>query len=230
MENCFSMSFNELEFLFPKKDISFRHGFGIVYGLYEDVIQDEYYIKEPLIGVVDQNFKPVISLFPKRLLGKIEFFDEGIILLQLKESLDDEKYQVYQLNFLGEKQKVFSLPFLDFFPVSENIVKVRSESESGLGMLESLYDISKGEIISDQFHFIDSFRYNKTSNEMEAEAFYFLPYDAFKTNQIITHINLKGEVVSSYFDVDQDKYYSSDLDLKDILSNITNDMKARMSR
>ena len=230
MKNCFSMTFNGLEFLFPKRTISFTHGFGIVKGLYEDVIEDECYIKEPLIGVVDQNFKPVISLFPERMLGKIEFLNDKVIFIQLKESLKEEGYQVYQINYLNGEPDVLVLPGLDFFPISSNIVKIKSKSESGMGMLESLYDVSKAKFVSDQFHFIDSFHYDEERKEMVAEVTYFLPYDENRANQIITHINLKGEVISSYFDVDQDKYYASDLDLEDIFSSIMDDMKTKMSR
>ena len=228
MGNYFSMSFNGLEFLFPKKTISFTNGFGVVKGLYEDVIEEEYYIRESLIGVVDQNFKTVISLFPERILGKIEILDGGVILIQLKESL--EEIRVYQVNYLKGEGEVLVLPCVDFFSISSDIVKVKSKSESGFGMLESLYDVSKGEFISDQFHFIDSFHYDEERKQMVAQTIYFLPYDENRFNSVITYINLNGEVISPYLDVDQNKYYPLDLDLKDIFSSIVDDMNKKMSR
>ena len=52
--------------------------------------------------------------------------------------------------------------FLDFEAVNENISKAFVEQDDTAGFV--LYDVTKKNAISNLFHFIDSFAYNKEKN------------------------------------------------------------------
>ena len=223
MKQCFSIYFNGMEILLPKKDIQFIGDLGLVKVCYDGLIEDCFYC-DYLVGVVDRNFDEVIPLFPVSQLGRMEIFDGGVLLC-INKGITEDLYRVYQIEKVNEKVVRTSLPFLYFVPVSNNVFKVQMDVDGNIE--EALYDASKKEIISSCFHFIDSFIYNENLKEKVAEASYFLPYNEEQFNQIKTYINLKGEIVAPYLDCDQNKIYDSNMDIQEIVMAVAQDMKGK---
>ena len=223
MKQCFSIYFNGMEILLPKKDIQFIGDLGLVKVCYNGLI-DEYFYCDYLVGVVDRNFDEVVPLFPVSRLGRMEIFDGGVLLC-INIGITEDLYQVYQIEKVNEKIVWNFLTFLYFVPVSNNVFKVQMDVDGNIE--EALYDASKKRLISNCFHFIDSFIYDEKLKEKVAEASYYLPYNEEQFNQIKTYINLKGEVVAPYLDCDQNKIYDSNMDFREIVMAIAQDMKGK---
>lgn len=223
MKQCFSIYFNSTEIILPKKEVKFIGNLGLVKVYYDDLIGEDFYC-DYLVGVVDVNFNEFIPLFPVSQLGRIEIFDSGVLLC-INKGITKDLYQVYQIEKTCDNVVWNSLPFLNFISVSKNIVKV--QIDIGGDIVEALYDVSKKELISKYFHFIDSFIYNENLHEIVAEASYYLPYNEEQYNQIKTYINLKGEVVAPYLDCDQNKFYNSNMDFREIVMAVAQDMKGK---
>ena len=223
MEQCFSLYFNNTEILLPKKDITFIGDLGLVKVYFNSMVANFFY-NDYLVGVIDKNFNEVVPLFSVGRLGRIEIFDNGVLLC-INKGITKDLYRIYQIEKVNDKVVWNSLPFLYFASVSSNVFKIQMDIEGNI--VEALYDASKKELISKFFHSIDSFVYNENLKEIVAEASYYLPYNEEQFNQIKTYINVKGEVVAPYLDCNQNKIYDANMDFREIIMAVAQDMKGK---
>lgn len=217
MKNCFSMKFLGQEIILPKKDVQFHGDFGYAYAYFD---LEDYY-NGSLIGVVDHDFQEIIPLFPIEQLGKIQLFEHSILLL-VNKGIYEECYKMYQVEKKEHGIVWMPLPFLDFEAVNENISKAFIEQDETAGFI--LYDVTKKNAISNLFHFIDSFAYNKDFNQVVAEAGYYVPYNENAFNKIKTYISLDGKVVAPYLDCDQNRIYDSNCDFQEMILDVMKNM------
>lgn len=218
MKNCFSMNFLGHEIILSKNNIQFIEDFGLVQAFFD--VNEDY--KGYLVGVVDHNFQEVVPLFPVTQLGKIEVFNYSI-LLSVDKGITQERYQMYQIEKRGENIVWIPLPFLDFVSINGDLAKIQIEQDGVIG--EVLYNVSDKRIVSDFFHFIDVFNYNKYFDLVVAEAGYYLFLDENNFNEIKTYIDLKGKVVGPYLDCKQNKLYDSHGDFQEMIESIVEDMR-----
>lgn len=222
MNQSFSMNYLGYDIILAKRDVTFRNGLGIVQATFTpDALEEGYYYRLPLIGIVDQEFKTIVPLFAANLLMNLALLD-GQIFLRMKNPVNTDLSCAYQI----ERQKdgtwlQASVPFDDFTHIDGSILKVKVENNV------FLYDALQNQILSPTFHFIGNFTYVDHLGEIAAPADYFFPYDEDHFNQLETYINLQGQIVAPYFDYDAQKYYDPAIDLEEMTNDVIHNMESR---
>ena len=220
MDHYFTMYFNGYEIMMPKKDVEFRHGYGIVRPFLDITINGIRYY-EPLIGVVNQDFKPVLSLVLKAQVDKLDIVQDGV-LFKVMDSLDDT-FHIYILKEEDSHLVEYKLTAQDYTYINDSIIKLQLVTDDT--WVEVLYNVVTREVISPAFNAIDDFHFSAGKNAFVAFAAYFLPYDEHHFNKLVTQIDLKGNVITPYYDVDQNKFYEQNQDIGDIIDCVVQDMK-----
>ena len=219
MEKCFSMKIEDYEIVLPKNNVSFSNGFGIVNAFF-NIVEDGEEYNVPLIGVVNQDFETVLDLIPKNRIKNISIMKDSLIF-SVQDIYDDS--QTFILKREKDELERFACPFVDFLALTDSVIKAVM-IVSGTPV-ELLFNVVTNEQISLLFHKIGPFSYDVKRGDLIAKATYYLPYNDEDNNQIVTYINIKGEVVAPYLDVDQDRMYDSAMDIADIIRSVADDMK-----
>ena len=89
----------------------------------------------------------------------------------------------------------------------------------------SLYNVQEGKVVTPAFHYISSFEYNDDLKDVVAIAVYILFYDDEHYNQIITCINLKGEILMPYLDYDHNFYFDQSMSLEEVIAVVKENMQ-----
>jgi len=216
MDNCFSCYFGDYEIIIPKNNIEFNNGYGIVNAVFNGEDENHVY-NEPLVGIVDSNYKLVFGLMPCFIAHKIKIFANGIILIKYNEELSmvNKNYNVYSctVNDEGYLQTDISLDAEDFDVVDENVVILKFLISNNMVMV--LYNVLERTILTPYYTYIGDFIYNKSFGEEVAEAILTIWDDNF--NVLLTlkcYINKLGNVVSPYINTITNTIYDGYLDIE----------------
>lgn len=220
MKNCFTMDFLEQTILLRKQDVNFENGLGLV--KIPCIIDGPYY-QDLLFGVVDADYRPVISLFPYQQLEKISVLDANNIILKVQENYASNIYHVA----INENEEViwYYIPCADYRNIDNQLIRIKNYSE-----MYSIYDVYKKQAILPYFHYISDFEYDEEREELLALVVFLIPYDEEHFNQILTYINIKGEIVAPYHNTDQDIYYDQSMSLDEVVAIALDEMKGNKRR
>ncbi len=221
MKKCFLMEIEGYELILPKDSVKFKGDIGLV-NAYYNFVYEGHEFNVPLVGAVNRKYETILGLVPRERIKNISVLENCLIF-----SVYNENDVACTFLFKKENDELnqYLCPFLNFEVINDRLIKAKMINDDE--ELELLFDVVSNEQISAFYHRIGSFYVDQERGDMVAIATYILPYENERYNQIETLINLNGEVVAPYLDVDQHKVYDQNLNFDDIIHFIADDMKKR---
>lgn len=211
MKECFSLYFNGIEIVLPKRDVSFVGDIGIVKVLYTFDIDDEAYAIN-LYGVVNRDYELVLGYIAENQLDKINIMKDNYILIKYSKDMKEEMPICCQYQYKDGNIYLNQLPIYDYEVLTDSVIKMKIMEDDT--HLEVLFDILKQEFISNFYYFIDGFTFNQEYQCMVAKAGYYMIDDNKLYHEIITYIDINGRMLEAYYDIKSDTYYEN---IEDIL-------------
>jgi hypothetical protein len=225
MNQSFSVFYSGMEFILPKSSVSFHGEYGLV-SIYVPITQDEQEYQVLFTGVVNPNFEIIIEFVPAYEVPKIDFFPNGKVVFQYNHVLEDgtHVFNVYSGCIHNKHLKVEDdLQAKDYTVISEKVIKLNAIMSDGVAV-STLYDIEEKIPLTPYYHYIGEFTYNEKYQEEIAEADIFIIDKANVEHRLMFYINHKGEIVSSYEDVNNNKIYDQSIDLSTIIDMVYSDV------
>lgn len=213
-KKSFKMNFMNQEMILSKLNVEFHHDLGIV-SAYS--LLDGDYNSLPLFGIVNKNFKEIIPLFPYQQLEKFSILDKENIILMVKENYASNLYHII---IKDGNISWYYLPYHDYRNINDYLLELVDFRQ-----MHSLYDVRERKVITPSFHYISSFEYDDNYEDVVAQAIYILFYDEEHYNQIVTYINLKGEILMPYLDYDHDFYFDQSMSLEEVIAIVKENMR-----
>lgn len=145
------------------------------------------------------------------------------ILIKVSEDPEFSFYKIYHLTIDSEKNvKWYQILCDDYLFINPHLIKIKTRLEGA--SVYAFYNVLKIQTVSPFFHYISAFDYNEKIAHNVAQAIYFVPYDTFNYNQIITYLDEDGFIIYPYLDYDTGKYYEQNMSFADVVLSVKNDM------
>ena len=207
MNQYFIMDFMNQEMLLPKTMVKFDHGLGIVNTIF---LQDGDYYHTQLFGIVNKHYQPIIPLFPYVQLKKISILNENNIILILEE---DGFFNLYHITIENKKVIWNYLFYLDYVNINNEVLHLVDNQNRHV-----LYRVKDRKIIYPSFNYLSEFQYDEEIKDTVAVAVYLTLH-----HQILSYINLDGQVVAPYLDNEHNIYYDASMSFDEVLEIVTED-------
>lgn len=232
-KNCFSMRFHNYEIILPKERAHFQYGYAVVNPRYNIEFKTPDGIiaaDEPLVGIIDSNYNPILNLTFQYVMPHVEVFPNDLFVVRLKDNYmekDGDNYSVFRCGFIqGEFQTLQDLKAVSFERISESVIKLDTIVSEDGAHLYALYDVVSQELLTPYFYQIGDFQYDQEFETDVADAIFVTKNVNNEPVKILCKINRRGEASSTFWNLDTGVFYDFP-ELQDVVDFVNEESVSR---